>query len=125
MRDSEKITLRNMVFSASVGVADWEREVTTRIEVDVEVCADLKKACMSDEINATIDYSRLYDLIKEVVDSKHHQLLESLAEEISGVAFGLGDCEKVVVRIRKPDPPVGGVCGHAEVEIVRHKTNRQ
>ncbi len=125
MEDSEKITLKNMVFWGFVGAAEREREVKTRIEVDVEIHADLNKACKSDDLNDTIDYAKLHDLIREVIDRRHHNLIESLAEEIAGEALGLGDCGKVVVRVRKPQPPVGGSCDAAEVEITRHKVGRQ
>ncbi|UCD57591.1 MAG: dihydroneopterin aldolase [Candidatus Hydrogenedentota bacterium] len=125
MRDSEKITLKNMVYSGYLGVTEWEREVPTRLEVDLEMHADLRKACKSDDLNDTIDYAKVYDLVDGVIKSKHHNLLESLAEEISAVVFGLRECDKVVVRIRKPHPPVDGMCDHAEVEIVRHNTNRR
>ncbi len=124
-QNSEKVTLGNMVFSGFVGASEWEREQKTRIEVDVEIHADLGAACKSDALNDTIDYSRLYDLAAQVVASRHHNLLESLAEEIADAAFGLGGCEKIIVRVRKPRPPVGGECGFAEVEIFRNKANRR
>lgn len=124
MKDSEKITLRNMVYWGFVGAAGWERETRTRIEVDVEIHADLRKACKSDDLNDTIDYAKLYDLIGGVIDGGHHNLLESLAGEIAGAALGMGGCEKVVVRVRKPHPPVGGPCDDAEVEVTRYKVSR-
>jgi len=37
-----KISLKNMLFSASVGVSGWEREVPTSLEIDLEIEADLK-----------------------------------------------------------------------------------
>ena len=125
MNDSEKITLKNMVFGGRVGAAEWERKVRTRVEVDLEIHADLKKACKSDDLDDTINYSKLYDLVGKAVGGKHHNLLESLAEEIAAAAFGSYDCDRVVVRVRKPHPPVGGPCDDAEVEIVRHKVNRR
>ena len=126
-KDSEKITLGNMEFSGFVGASEGEREQKTRIEVDVEIHADLGAACKSDALDDTMDYSRLYDLAAQVVASRHHNLLESLAEEIADAAFGLGGCEKekIIVRVRKPRPPVGGECGFAEVEIFRNKANRR
>ncbi len=125
IKDSEKITLKNMAFSAHVGVAGWERDVRTPIGVDLEICADLKKACKSDNLDDTINYASIYDVVGKVVDGRHHNLLESLAAEVADAVFGLCDCQKIVVRIRKPHPPVGGICDHAEVEIVRHKPRRQ
>jgi dihydroneopterin aldolase len=125
MEDSEKITLKNMTFSAFVGAAEWERDVRTRIEVDLELYADLEKACTSDSLDDTIDYASVYDLVSEVINGKHHNLLESVAEEIADTVFDSCKCDKVVVRIRKPHPPLGGPCDHAEIEIVRHKGKRR
>ena len=122
MSNSEKITLKNMVFSAHIGASEWERDVLTRIEADLEIHADLTKACKSDDLSDTIDYGRVYDLIREVITIKHHNLLESVAEDIAEAVIGMCDCHTLVVRIRKPHPPVGGPCDHAEVEIVRHKS---
>lgn len=124
MNDSEKITLRNMSYSGFVGVSEQEHEVQTRVEIDVEIFADLKRACKSDALDDTIDYAQLYDLVGEIIGGKHHNLLESLAEEICDALFNLYDCGKVVVRVRKPQPPLKGSCEYAEVELVRHKVNR-
>lgn len=125
MSDTDKITLKNMLFAGSVGVADWEREVNTAIEADIELYADLRKACKSDSLDDTINYAKLYDLVNQVVKARHHNLLESLAEEIASAVNEEFSCERVVVRVRKPRPPLGGICDHAEIEIERHRANRK
>jgi dihydroneopterin aldolase len=125
MKDREKVTLKNIDCMGSVGVSDWERKVRTRLAIDIEIQADLSKACKSDDLNDTISYAKLYDLAYEVVTRKHHNLLESLAQEIADAVFTLHDCDIITVRIRKPHPPVNGACDYAEVEVVRHKANRQ
>ena len=125
MEESEKITLRNMAYSGYLGVADWEGDVKTPIEVDLEIHADLKKACKSDDLDDTIDYAMVYDLVGKVITGSHHNLLESLADEIADEIFQFCTCDKIVVRARKPHPPVSGVCEYAEVEIVRHNISQQ
>lgn len=125
MENAEKITLKNMVLAGSVGVADWERKVPTRIEVDLEIYGDLKKACKSDDLNDTIDYAKAYDLVNQVIKARHHNLIESVAEEVANAILELHDCQRVVVRVRKPHPPLSGMCDYAQVEIVRHRGNRR
>ena len=125
MEDSGKITLKNMAYSGYVGVTDWESDVKTHIEVDLEIHADLKKACKSDDLDDTIDYAMVYDLVGKVIKGGHHNLLESLAEEIADEILQFCDCDTIVVRTRKPHPPVDGMCDYAEVEIVRHNSSRQ
>lgn len=125
MEHTEKITLRNMVFTCSVGTAEWEREVSTHIEVDLEVHADLEKACRTDDVNDTIDYTEIYGLASKIVGARHYNLLESLAGELADGVIGLCGAGEVVVRIRKPHPPVGGPCACAEIEISRHNLGRR
>jgi dihydroneopterin aldolase len=115
----DKITLKNMLFAASIGVADWERDVPTIIEVDVEIDADLRKACTSDNLHDTINYSEVYESVCQAVESRHHNLLESLAHQIAEDILARRHCRSVTVRIRKPNPPIGGVCAFAEVQITR------
>ncbi|RJP26064.1 MAG: dihydroneopterin aldolase [Candidatus Abyssobacteria bacterium SURF_5] len=124
MSANDKIILKGMLFSASVGVSDWERDVPTSLEVDLELQADLQKACMSDNLHDTINYSELYDLVGETVGSRHHNLLESLAQEIADGVLKQHACRSVIIRIRKPHPPVKGVCAYAEVEITRSSRER-
>jgi dihydroneopterin aldolase len=125
MEDSEKITLKNMAYSGYLGVAEWESDVKTHIEVDLEIYANLKKACKSDDLDDTIDYAAVYDLVGKVIKGGHHHLLESLADEIADEVFQFCDCSRIVVRTRKPHPPVSGMCDYAEVEIVRNNISQQ
>ncbi|RJP74366.1 MAG: dihydroneopterin aldolase [Candidatus Abyssobacteria bacterium SURF_17] len=125
MQNNERITLKNMLLAGSIGVADWERKVPTRIEVDLELYADLKEACKSDDLNDTIDYAKAYELVNQVIKARHHNLIESVAEEVASAVLKLCDCQKVVVRVRKPHPPLSGMCDYAEVEIARHRGNRR
>ena len=108
-----------MIFAASIGVAEWERDVPTIIEIDVEILAELRKACTSDNLHDTINYSEVYESVYKAVESRHHNLLDSLANQIAEYIVEHRQCRSVTVRIRKPNPPVGGVCAFAEVEITR------
>jgi dihydroneopterin aldolase len=113
-----------MVFSASVGVADWERQVPTKVEVDVEIETDLRKACLSDNLHDTINYSEVYEQVGKIVASRHHNLMEALAQKIADGVLGLSGAPGircVTVRIRKPNPPFKGICAFAEIVISRRK----
>ncbi len=114
-----------MVFFGAVGVAQWERETLTRLEVDVEIHADLEKACKSDDVNDTINYSKIYERVGEIVAARHHNLLETVARDVADGIIDMYECERVVVKVRKPHPPVSGICDYAQVELIRFGTERQ
>ena len=115
----DKIRLRRMVFDASHGVEPHEKSVPTRIEVDLEVETDLGEAGRTDELNDSVDYAQLYGEVAQVVTGPSRNLLESLAEEIAGRLVRIQGCSAATVTVRKMNPPVGGACACAEVEVRR------
>lgn len=115
----DKIRLRRMVFDACHGVEPHERNVPTRIEVDLEVETDLSEAGRTDDLKETLDYARLYDQVAQVVTGPGRNLLESLAEEIAERVLRIEGCSAATVTVRKINPPVGGTCDCAEVEVRR------
>jgi dihydroneopterin aldolase len=108
-----------MVFDACHGVEPHEKNVPTRIEVDLEVETDLHEAGRTDDLGKSVDYARLYDEVAQVVTGPSRNLLESLAEEIAARVLGIDGCSGVIVNVRKMNPPVGGACDCAEVEVRR------
>jgi len=115
----DKIRLKKMVFAACHGVEPHEKNVPARIEVDLEVETDLRTAGHTDDLNETVDYSRLYGAVARIVTGTSRNLLESLAEEIAACVLRTEGCRATTVTVRKLNPPVGGVCDSAEVEVRR------
>ena len=115
----DKIRLRRMVFAACHGVEPHEKSFPARIEVDVEVETDLRTAGLTDDLNETIDYSRLYSEVAHVIAGSGRDLLESLAEAIATCLLRIERCSATTVTVRKINPPVDGICECAEVEVRR------
>ena len=114
------IRLINMVFYAYHGTAASEREVGQKFEVDLELSADLNKGIATDNLEATINYEKIYDLVEEIVVENEYNLLETLANHIvTEVLENFDGVEEVMVRIRKPKVPVQGIIDYVEVELVR------
>ena len=118
----DKIQLEGMVFYGFHGVGAEERQVGQRFVVDLEVQRDLRAAGASDEPDDTVNYSRIYRLVKEVVEGPSRKLLESLAETIAqGVLDGF-EVDSVTVKVKKPEVPIkGSILSHAAVEITRER----
>ena len=116
----DKIQLEGMVFYGYHGVGAEERALGQRFVVDVEVQRDLHAAGLSDDPEDTINYSRMYRLIKELVEGPSRKLLESVAEGIARGILESFDVESVRVRVKKPEVPIkGSIIAHAGVEVVR------
>lgn len=118
---SDRITLANMRFSGRHGFYDHELEHPQRFEVDIELVLNLQPAGVDDDLTKTIDYGRVYDIARQIVESTSFRLLEAIAEAISHEVLAAFDVREVGVRVRKPDVQLGGPLDHAAVEVWRQR----
>ena len=116
------IRLRNAVFYAYHGALTDEQNLGGKFEFDVDMYCDLSAAMESDSLKKTVDYEKVYAFIQKVALEKKYHLIEALANTIArGLLREFYNIERVVVRVRKPHPPVKGVVDHVEVEISQHR----
>ena len=104
----DKILLEGMEFYAYHGVNESEKTQGQRFIVDVEMVTDLSRASESDVLRDTVNYSRVYRLVKEIVEGPSRDLIEAVAGEISGRVLQAFPIEQIRVRVSKPDVPLKG-----------------
>ena len=120
---ADRIVLTDMVFQARHGVHDHEKVTAQRFEIDVELETDLQPAGLEDDLARTLDYGRVYDTVKTIVESTTFNLIEALAEAIAHELLAdFAALDEVVIRVRKPQVELGGPLAHAGVEIRRRRS---
>ncbi len=120
---ADRIVLADMIFQARHGVHDREKVTAQRFEIDVELETDLQPAGLEDDLARTLDYGRVYDTVKTIVESTTFNLIEALAEAIAHELLAdFGALDEVVIRVRKPQVDLGGPLGYASVEIRRRRS---
>ena len=116
---TDRIVLHAMSFAGRHGVSAEERADPQPIEVDVEMVMDLRAAGTEDDLERTADYSRAYDIAREVVESASFHLLEAIAEAIAHeILTEYPRLREVSVRVRKMRLR-GRKLGYAGVEVTR------
>lgn len=115
------IKLSNIVFYAHHGYYKAERELGQRFEMDIEVECNLKHAAQSDDLNATIDYRKIYSIAKDAFENYKFKLLETVAERIAHQILESDAIHTVLIRVRKPHVPLKGFLDHVEIEIKRNR----
>lgn len=111
------IRLRNATFYAYHGVLTNEQASGGKFEVDVELFGDFSKASRTDHLKDAVDYEKVYSFIKELVIEKRFYLLESLGTKIAeSIIENFLSLSRVIVRVRKHTPQVGGVVDFVEFE---------
>ena len=116
---SDRIVLRNVRLQGRHGYYDHELESPQPFEVDVELVLNLQPAGIEDDLEQSVDYARVYAVVRQIVESTSYRLLEALAEAISHELLVGFPVDEVGVRVRKPNVQLGGPLDYAGVEIWR------
>ncbi|MCG8344400.1 MAG: dihydroneopterin aldolase [Chlorobiales bacterium] len=117
------VRLVNLTFYAHHGVHKEEHFVGSKYEVDAEMYFDYSIAAHHDDITSTIDYRLVYEKIKSALTQKKFYLIEAVAYTIAMELlqdFSLLD--RITIKVRKRNPPVGGVCDYAEAVYTAKKS---
>ena len=117
----DKILLKNIILYAHLGVKEEEREVGQKVSIDVEISLGLGEAARRDDLEKTVDYEKVYNLIKERIEAKKYHLLEALAQDIAQEILKEFPVDEVLIRAQKPQVKLAGPLDYVAVEITRHK----
>ena len=119
---TDRIILDAMLFRGTHGAYEEEQLHPQPFEVDVELALNLQLAGLSDALEQTVDYGRVFEICRQIVESTRFNLIEALAEAIAQELLAEFEVQEVVVRIRKPQVQLGGTVRGAGIEIRRRRT---
>ena len=117
----DKILLKNIVLYAHLGVKKEEREVRQKVSIDIELSLSLEEAARTDDLGKTIDYEKVYNLIKERIGIKKYHLLEALAQDLAQEILKDFPIEEVSVRAKKLQVKLAGPLDYVAIEIRRRR----
>ena len=118
---SDRISLRGMRFSGRHGVTPEERAEPQPFDVDLVLRLDLARPGATDALADTVDYARLFDLARRVVEERSFHLLEALATAIADAVLAAQGVDDVEVAVRKPKAPLPGAFESVEVRVRRRR----
>ncbi|MBU0764952.1 MAG: dihydroneopterin aldolase [Bacteroidetes bacterium] len=114
-----QIRLEGMEFFARHGCTRKEQEKGNTFIVDLIIGEDLTVAGKSDDLNDAIDYTEVYNLIKQEMKIRSN-LLEHVGMRIlDAVSDHFEGLSEITVKISKPDPPVDGKTNSFSVVMTR------
>ena len=112
------LELEGMEFHAFHGCLEEERREGNTFVVDFYAETDLGSAGLSDDLNDTIDYARIQQIVASQMEVQSF-LLENVADRIRRAIvkeFG----KKILymkIRVSKKNPPVKGRCAWSRVTM--------
>ena len=105
---ADRIEVRGLRLVCSVGILEEERTRPQPLELSIDVEFDLTAAGLSDALADTLNYAAIVESARHIAADYHHDLLESLADEVGRSALELDErviaCEVTVTKLR---PPIG------------------
>jgi len=118
----DKIKLKGLSFYGYHGLFPEENKLGQRFAVDVELALSLQKAGLTDEMQDSVDYGMVHDIVKDIVEGDPKNLIEAVAESIAAELLEkFPTVSRCVVEVIKPNPPIEG---HYDAVSVRIKRER-
>jgi 7,8-dihydroneopterin aldolase/epimerase/oxygenase len=99
------------------GCLDAEAEIGGEYIVKVKVHANVSDAVNNDDLASTVDYVKVYDLVKHEMAIRS-KLIEHVAGRILTAMFdSYAFADEITVEVTKINPPVNGSIGSATVTV--------
>lgn len=119
----ERIIITGLELFAYHGVNPEERQHGQIFLLDMELEAELSRACTSDRLEDTVNYARVIRLAAEAF-AQPCNLIECAAQRTAQAVLEHFPCvASITLRVHKPDAPVKAVFADIAVEI--HRTRQE
>lgn len=99
---TDSVMIEGLAVETVIGVYDWEREVSQRLLIDLEMAWDNRVPAKSDDVTDALDYAAVSEGITAYLSRTRPQLLETAAEGISDLLQQEFGVRWLRLVIRKP-----------------------
>ena len=103
---SDELALTGLQCWGHHGVFEHERREGQTFVIDLVLGLETATAAASDDLAHTVDYGGLATAVKEAVERDPVDLIETLAERVSGVCLAHDRVDWCRVTVHKPDAPI-------------------
>lgn len=98
-----RVFVHDLELMASVGIFEVEKRYQQRIIVNVELDVVDDYDGVSDRLDDVVDYGRIVAAIRAITDTRHFNLIETLAERIADACVADRRVQSARIAIEKPD----------------------
>lgn len=115
------IALNGLRFYAYHGAEPQEAVVGAWYTVDITIKANVTAAVESDDLNSTINYAKVTDIVRQQMLIRS-ALLEHVAGRIAQSLLGsFPKIDTVTITVSKEHPPIGNPCTDASFTLTVNK----
>ena len=99
----KKILIENLTCNASIGVYENEKLQKQKIIINLEITLINKIKTHTDDLNDVADYGKFRRILLDIINSKHFNLIETLADTLVKKLKTFEKVENIKLKITKPD----------------------
>ena len=115
----DKIVIKGLRIFAYHGVNPEEKEKGQPFVLDITLYKDLSLPGTTDDLNDTVNYSRVAKTAPRVMLAQKDDLIERAASRVAEAVLAEFPVREVTVRLKKPRAPIAGDFEYVAVEITR------
>jgi len=101
--DTHRIFIKDMVIDMAIGVFDNEKGRTQRVRANVIADLNHWPDETKDNIDDTLSYARIVELIQRIAAQGHIHLVETFASRIADACLREKNVKSLTVRVEKLD----------------------
>ena len=116
------IKLKNIRVYTNHGCLIEEEKIGSDYVVDLEIKTDLRKSSETDDLNDTVDYVHLNQIVvdemairSKLLEHVAHRIIKRIFDEIPSVS-------RILLAVSKINPPIGGDVERVTIEMEEYRT---
>lgn len=98
----DRVLIESLGVDTVIGVYDWERRITQRLLLDLELATDIRPAAANDDLSQTLDYAAISERIARFAADHAFLLVETFAERLAEVLRNEFAVAWLRLTLRKP-----------------------
>ena len=98
-----KVIIKDLILNISIGLHNFEKKKKQRVRFNIEILTNPYVVPNNKNLNSILNYEDIVIQIQKITSSRHHELLEDLAENIFNMIFKNTIVKKINLKIEKLD----------------------
>ena len=117
----KKILINDLILDLKLGYYDFEKEKSQKVKFSLEIDYEDKKPSSDKDIKSIVNYGTIVKLITKLVNKKHYNFLETLAEAVFDELFKDKRIGKIMLKIEKLE--ILKDCSSVGIQISKIRTH--
>ena len=117
----KKILINDLILDLKLGYYEFEKKNSQKIKFSLEIDYQDKKPSNDKDLRSIVNYGTIVKLIKKLVNKKHYNFLETLAEAVFNEIFKDKRIGKIMLKIEKLE--ILKNCSSVGIQISKIRTH--